>query len=115
MKFWRNLNDLEKTLIVVVVLVLLFVIGFPILVMTMQTEVGDTKTVNQQTPVYESYQPGLLGNVVCTLNSGEKVKIRQILTSNDLPGHEQTTFAEVKAYMVDTPNCSGWILPQYLK
>jgi hypothetical protein len=115
MKISRGLNGTEWMLIIIFAFLLLFGIGFPMLVMATETKVGDTKTVNQQTPVYESYQPGSLEKVICTLPSGQKVKIRQILTSNDLPGHEQTAFTEIEALVVEAPDCTGWTLPQYLK
>ncbi|OGM11754.1 hypothetical protein A2V80_02725 [Candidatus Woesebacteria bacterium RBG_16_39_8b] len=94
---------------------LLFVVGVPALAMATQTNVGDTGTTNQLTQVYESYQPGILGETVCMLAEGQDVIIRTILTANDLPGHEQTMFSEVKAYLVETSSCKSWILPEYLK
>jgi len=105
----------NRFLLGLLVLCLILMILVPMIFLLTQTEVGDIKIANQPTPVYESYQPGALGKVVCNLPKGTKVTIRTILTDNDLSGHEKTMFTGIRAFMIDASICSGWVLPEYLK
>lgn len=110
-----NFNKLGVLVLFVCIFVLMFLglsMGFQ--AEEAKTEVGDVRTTNQQSPVYESYQPGKLGGIVCTLPNGTDVTIRAILTDYDFPGHESSLVAGVIAFMVETSKCSGWILPEYI-
>jgi hypothetical protein len=90
-------------------------IGIPLIFMLVQVKVGDIQTINRPTTVYETYQPGLLGKKVCTLPIDQEVTILDIITSNDLPGAKREMVTEIKAFMVESQNCSGWIFPGNFK
>lgn len=110
-----NMTNAQKYALAALCALLLLVWGFPLLIIAVQTEVGDTRITSTEVAVYSSYRPGALGEQVCALPKDAEVEILEIVTSNDFQTGEKTMVAEVKAYRMKTTWCEGWLFPKDLK